>query len=250
MRDRWVALYLVLVVTQVPIYYWLGRGPLGFDFALQRAERQLAAPSVPDLDQQKTIEAALLEGEQVLQAMDDQTSRRARIALNRGVLAWKTGKSQEAIEGFEEATAIFRHTHGADAFHTAAMALRTAELFYLQRDFFKAEEAFARNLSPVLEYLGPRHPFPVRMLFRRVSGLVNLGRKEEAAHLAQANLKFLAPVIGEQDRQFALTTGGTLDILAREGLVPRPSGVDTWVGYLLAEQDSKSASQKPGGESD
>lgn len=223
MRDRWVAVYLLLVVIQIPLYFVLGKYPLSFDFATKDAETVLRRPIINEADRERA-RTSLDEAESLLKASGDRSSRDARIEMDRGILAWKEGDSEQAIERLEKARQMFMEKHGADSFHAAALDLRVGELLYLKRRYGEAISRFRRSSEPVREYLGPRDQFSVRMVFREVSALVALGRNGEAAELAHENLALLLKVAGEQDDAFLQMTGGSLNILSLQGLIRKPPG--------------------------
>lgn len=233
MRDKWVALYILLVLVQVPVYYELGKDSLGFDFAIKEAELKLKTPLVTKR-QTEDVEEALEKAEQHLDRLPP-SSRKARVLLNRGLLSWKKGKTDEAIESLEECLQVFDDNHGRDSFHSAAVDLRTAELLFLQGKFSKAQPRFHRSRGRVGEYLGVHTPFPVRMAFREVSSLVTLGRDGEAADIAKRFLPDLRRVASEQDVQFLRRTGQSLDMLALKGLVSGPpEGHKNWKQALTS----------------
>lgn len=247
MRDRWVALYIIIVLAQLPVYFALGEGPLKFDFATKDAENKLRDFRHEE-GQTEAVERALQNSIAELDRMQDQTSRLARVRLNQAILAWKTGKPEGAVEALEKSSEIFSEKHGPDSFHTAAVDLRLAELFYLQRKYHEARVRYGRSTEAVRDYLGPRHPFVVRQIFREVCALVGLGRGDEAAELARANLPALKLVAEEQDVQFMASTGSSLDILHRQGKFGRPpEGSVTWKSYLtsLLQEAETSSSLRP-----
>lgn len=223
MRDKMVAFYLVFVALQVPLYVWMGSAPLQFDFKIQAAERQLRT-ALPQPQEQNQVELLLNRAEGYLDQMDDRTSRRALLQHERGVLAWKRGKSKEAMADLERAKSMFEKHHGPDSFHAHAVDLRIAELDFLRGNYEDALERFQRSTQPVSLYMGVRAPFPVRMKFRQVSSLVALGREEEASKLARESLDDLRATAGEQDVPFLDRTCMALDMLSIKGLIPPPPG--------------------------
>ena len=164
----------------------------------------------------------------------------ARIEMERGILAWKAGKSAEAIQGLEKSRKLFEAEHGADSFHAAALDLRVGELQFLNRDHQEALVRFRRSIDPVEEYLGPREQFVVRMRFREVSALVALGREGEAADLAREHLNLLLKVAREQDNAFLQMTGNSLNALSMKGLIPSPPGEKkSWRSSLLQAEEAR-----------
>jgi tetratricopeptide (TPR) repeat protein len=249
MRDKWVSIYILLVLAQIPIYFALGEGPLIFDFATQDAEQRINDFQDVEADGQ-AAELALESAHAGLQRMGDDTSRLARLRLNEGILAWKSGKPEEAVEALEDSLKIFKQKHGPDSFHVAAVDLRIAELQYLRRKYKDAADRFRRSNQRVREYLGPRHPFVVRQSFREVCTLVALGRRKEAGELARVNMTALKLVAEEQDTVFMTTTGESIDILHRQGeYVGPPPGFGNWKSYLAslspAQQPDESSPAKP-----
>ena len=179
----------------------------------------------------------------MLEAMGDETSRLGRVKLNEGILAWKSGKPDEAVKALEESHKVFVDRHGVDAFHSAAIDVRLAELYYLRRQYQDAVVRYQRSSPNVRDYLGPRHQFVVRMAFREVSALVVLGRDGEAETIAKENLELLKSVADEQDSQFLRSTGSALDMLQRKGhFSGPPKEFGTWSSYL----DSLSADDGSG----
>lgn len=232
MRDRWVLIYVVFVLVQVPLYFQLGRSPIQFDFSIKAAERTLNDyhNSEPE---RLVVEQSLAEARSLLEQMKDETSRTARVKLNEAIFLWKCGKPDDAVTALEQSHRIFVEKHGPDAFHPAAIEVRLAELHFLQRRYDKALELYRKNMGSVRDYLGPRHPFVVRQQYREVCSLVTLGKIDEARTLARKNLGLLKMVANEQDKQFLSNTGGCLDIMHRQGRFGGPpDGFDSWRSYL------------------
>lgn len=252
MRDRWVSLYLVVVLLQVPLYFLYGYAPLSFDFAAKEAETALRDKVVfNQAEEKEEIERAIQRAEDLLDQSGDQSSRRARIELSRGLLAWKSGNSKAGVEGLEKCRQEFVRTHGPDSFHVAALDLRIAELLIFQGQYPEAVMRFRRASPTVRQYLGPRDPFCVRMAYREVAALVSLGREGEAAELATQNLAHLKREIRSQDQQFVALTGGNLDLLHRKALFPKPPAeLGTWKAYLHSLQESGQGLRKSRGESE
>jgi hypothetical protein len=241
MRDRWVSLYLLFVLVQVPLYFHLGREATQFDFATKAAEKKLRTSLVTE-EERESVDRSLDEAELLLEQAGDVTSRRARIELDRAILAWKSGQVEEAIAGLERSRELFEAHHGHDSFHSAAVDLRIGELLYLQNRHNEALIRFQRSGPSVREYLGPRDQFPVRMSFREVCILVALGRNGEAAELAEKNLPYLYKVAHLQDDQFLQMTGGCLNILTRKGLLRSPpEDYKSWKPLLDASKKAPGA---------
>lgn len=232
MKDRWVFIYLLCLIVQLPIYIFLGRPPLSYEFKSQEAEGKLVTPlRIPQ--EQQAVEQLLNQAEQALLDMPSARSRRARLNLDRGVLEWKRGRLPSAIEFLEESREGFVKHHGPDSFHAAALDLRIAELLFLQRRYPDAVVRFERSTQRVREYAGFKEPFPIRMTFRHVTALVSLGRKGEAAKLAKTYLTELQRTKDEHDRSFLTVSAGSLDILVNAGLLHGPPGtLLTWRRHL------------------
>ena len=245
MRDRWVAIYILLVFAQLPLYYAYGEGPLKFEFAVKDAESQVQKYQ-GEKEVSEQIGRSLEEAATMLQVMDDQSSRDGRLKLTEGILAWKSGKPVEAMEALQKSYEVFVEKHGVDSFHAAALDVRLAELYYLQRQYEDSRIRYARSSPRVRDYLGPRHPFVVRMAFREVSALISLGRDEEAQAIAKENIGLLKLVAAEQDSQFLRSTGGALDQLHRKGKFEgAPESFETWKSYLNSlAQESASGTAK------
>ena len=232
MRDYLVGVYILLVILQLPLYYKLGEDALSFDFAIQDAEKRLRTALVSEQEREQVLQ--LIEvAEQQLKDSVDHTSRWARTALDRGVLAWKMGKAEDALGYMEESHRLFVEKHGPDSFHAAAVDLRIGELHFVRGKHTEALLRFQRSLPVVSAYLGAHTAFPVRMRFREVSCLVTLGRLGEAAQLAEPYLSQLLMVVPEQDQGFLHRTGSSLDMLSLKRLVsPPPKPHRTWKSAL------------------
>ena len=236
MRDRWVSVYVLFVLLQLPLYYYLGKSPLAFEFAVKEAEGKLRTV-LRTKEEQAEVEDALLLADRELESLPP-SSRSARLALNRGVLAWKKGDSTVAFSHLERSRELFDEFHGSDSFHSAAVDLRLGELEFLHGRFGDAQLRFARSRQRVEEYMGARTPFPVRMAFREVSSLVALGREEEAASIAMEFLPDLRRVAPEQDEQFLRRTGQALDMLTLKSLIPSPPKANvTWKTTLTEDRN-------------
>jgi tetratricopeptide (TPR) repeat protein len=233
-RDRWVALYIFIVLVQIPIYFQLGEGPLRFDITMNQAELTLQEFGYTE-DEQEAVALGLERSRKMLERMGDDSSRLARLKLNVGILAWKSGKPQEAIDALEASHKIYKEKHGPDAFHAVAVDLRLAELYYLQRRYHEAKLRYKRSSERVRGYLGPRNPFVVRQAFREVCTLVALKRWDKAERIARANIATLELVADNYDERFLASTGASLDVLHRdERLGDPPGGFKTWKAYLLS----------------
>lgn len=232
MRDKWVALYVLLVFAQLPLYFAFGEGPLKFEFAVKEVEKKVQNYQGQE-GAAEELAGSLDEVYGMLETMGDESSRLGRVKLNEGILAWKSGKPDEAVKALEESHKVFVDKHGVDSFHAAAIDVRLAELYYLRRQYQDAVVRYQRSSPKVRDYLGPRHPFVVRMAFREVSALTVLGRDGEAESVARANVELLKSVAAEQDSQFLRSTGGALDMLQRKGhFSGPPKEFGTWSSYL------------------
>lgn len=232
MRDRWVALYLVLVLAQLPLYWWLGEGPLGFETAAREVET-LIRDSLGRPEEREKLERSIKQAYARLERMGDQTSRRGRMKLNEGTMEWKFGKTDRAIEALQESYQVFVEKHGNRSFHAAVVEARLGELYFVQRRYPEALLSLERSLGPIRDFLGPRDPLVVRLAFRRVSILASLEKMAEAQQLAQQYLGALKSVASEQDSFFLQSVGGTLDLLVASGHFhhpPIPFG--NWKSYL------------------
>ncbi len=248
MRDYWVFVYLLAILCQLPFYWTEGRAPLSYDFAMDDAEVRLRQASL-DAEGLDEIESLLSKAEAHLDRSDDQSSRRARIALDRGVVAWRRGRSELAIEYLKTSRESFAQSHGPDSFHVAAVDLRVGELLFLMGRYEEALAHLQAGQERVREHFGEHTAFPVRMAFREVSCLVTLNRVEEAAALATRYLADLRQVAKEQDDQFLDRTGGSLDVLRARGLFPDPPpGFKEWRRFLVEEKraqvESKAATDE------
>lgn len=230
MRDRIVLYYILLLIVQLPFYYLKGKDPILFDVTVKQVEKRLKGPVAAT--EKAELEEMLDRSESILSNMNDQTSRLGRLEVNRGVLAWKTGKAGEAVRHLMKAQEVFRAHHGAKSFHVAAVDLRIGELLLLRNQHKEALAHFARSWQRVSEYLGDRNPFVVRMRFRQVTCLVSLGQLKEGAKLAERHLIDLYTVATEQDRMFLRRTGSALDLLTNRGLFKQPPEGSTWRAYL------------------
>lgn len=232
MRDKWVAIYVLLVFAQLPLYFAFGEAPLKFEFAVKDVEQKVQSYQ-GQRELAEEISSSLEEVSAMLETMGDESSRMGRVKLNEGILAWKSGKPDEAVKALEESYQVFVDKHGVDSFHAAALDVRLAELYYLRRQYQDAVVRYQRSSPKVRDYLGPRHQFVVRMAFREVSALVVLGRDGEAESIARENLELLKAVADQQDSQFLRSTGGSLDILHRKGrFAGPPKEFGTWSSYL------------------
>jgi tetratricopeptide (TPR) repeat protein len=240
MRDRWVAVYLLVLGLQLPFYYGQGEGPLTFDFAAKGAEQQLRGGAFLPAEQAE-VKESLDRAEAALVQMGDKSSRWARLNLNRGVLAWKQGKGLEAIEFLRTSRKTFSDSHGPDSFHVGALDLRIGELLFLRGQYEEALVELRRGAPVVSQYLGEHTPFPVRMVFREVSALVALSRNAEAADLAGRHLADLKSVMHEQDNQFLNQTGSALDALVSRGMLAGPGDGRDWKTYLSQQEYSESS---------
>lgn len=246
MRDRMVAIYVAFVLLQVPLYISMGTAPLQFDFKMQAAESGLRE-GLPNAEKQKQIAALLDSAEDYLDQMDDHTSRRALLTHERGLLVWKQGRSNEAIELLEQSKKEFESTHGPDSFHARAVDLRIAELDFLRGEYSKALVRFQRSVGPVSEYMGNRSPFAVRMKYRQISALVALGRDGEAAALVKDSLEDLRAVAPQQDLPFLDRTAMGLDMLSLKGLISSPPGGQlSWKPVLTVDHNKESEHEESG----
>lgn len=233
MRDRWVAVYLFLVLIQVPLYYLYGRAPLSFDLAMDSAESRLAAVSVETSEEVERSLAEIDRAEAILDGADDHSSRRARVVMARAILDWRQGQSERALEELERGREIFAETHGADSFYVAVLDLRIGEFLLNQGQPQPALEHFDKGLEPVHDHLGPNDSFYIRSIFLKVRALTFQGDLETAADLARANLVTLVTNRDEIDPHFLVSVSHTLQLLTLKGaLRAPPEGYISWKEYL------------------
>ena len=230
MRHRWVLIYCVFCLGQIPLYLWLGTGPQGYDFAIKRAEVALSRAPVNLPKVEEGIETA----EERLREIPEQDSREARWEHNRALLYWFQGKMAEADASFRKSIAVYEATHGPDAWHTVAVSLRYGEFLMDSRRYQEAMEHFETGTRAIDEVQGPNSPFAVRMNFRHVMLLNYLGRTEEAISKAELLLPHLKSQAHLFDVPFINQVSGTLDALTRQGGLPSP-GNHSWSRTLLDE---------------
>lgn len=248
MRDRWVALFAVFCLAQLPLYLMLGREPIAFDAAIKSAEARLLRVSSDPEDQRKTQEA-LDQARTSLDALGGNDSRTARLEASLALLAWTRGKIGDADGHFRSALTQLEATHGPDAFYTAVISCRYGEFLMLNQ---RRDEALARfdvGLKPVEDTMGPKTAFAVRMVFRRVALLTELGRNQEAMAQATEYLPALLEHAGRYDEVFLFQTASTLEILARgkPGL-PAPPGGRGWRAALRQSFEDGKARMAEGSE--
>ena len=249
MRDRWVLVFVVGCVLQLPLYLILGRAPLTYDDSLKTAETILYRPkpdpkNPPNYQQAR---AALDDSQKALAEIGLSDSRQARLDLTRAVLAWNEGKIGEADGLFRKAVGEYEATHGPDSFHACAMNLRYAEFLMLIGRHDDALLRFERGFQGVEDFLGPKDPFAVRMVFRYVSLLVYRGRREEAVRLGRDYLPALVENAGQFEPMYLMQVGSVLDELSRtplgevKGIPPAPGG-HGWRSAL--EEANREAKQR------
>jgi hypothetical protein len=242
MRDRWVALFALLCLLQLPLYVRYGKGPLTYDFAIKAAERTLVKP--PRTPREfEAVRRALQESEDALRWCGPEDSRTARLNLNKALLAWHEGRLADADGHFLKAVRQFEAYHGADSFHACAVNLRYGEFLMLTRRYEDALVRFGVGVQAIEETLGPGNAFAVRMVFRQVTLLVYLGRSGQAAALAERYLPALLQEAGRYDEAYLTQTAGALDALARadggKGRFRPPGGPDWRTVLLRAYQEGK-----------
>ena len=110
----------MMVILQLPLAYYWGALPLGFDMTMKRAESTLTRR----VDRTKLV----LLGEELakwgarLEAEDPDSSRRGRLLLVQAVLSWQLGDKQHCDRLLEEAEKVFVRTHGEKTFYPSAVA--------------------------------------------------------------------------------------------------------------------------------
>ncbi len=225
MRDRWVALFAVFCLLQLPLYLLWGRGPIGFDGAIKAAEKRLLRLPTDPAEQAK-VQRALDDAGQSLEEIGESDSRLARLDLSRAMLAWTRGDITEADVRFRASITQLQATHGPDAFFTGVVSCRYAEFLMLNQRLGEALDYFDAGLGPVDATMGPKSPFAVRMVFRRVALLTQVGRNQEAMVQATEYLPALLAEAGRFDETFLFQTAATLEILARgkPGIPKAPGG--------------------------
>ena len=228
MRNRWVLIYSLFCLAQLPLYLTLGTAPQGYDFAVKRAEVALSRAPV-DLPK---IEKELGTSGSYLQDIPGVDSRTARWEHNRALLFWFQGKTTMADESFRKSIETYKATHGPDAWNTNAVSLRYGEFLMDGRRYQEALQRFEAGTKAVDEVQGPNSPFAVRMNLRHAMLLNYLGRTEEAAKLAATLLPQLQGQANMFDEPFLHQVGGTLDALSRKGLLPTPKARN-WSRTLL-----------------
>lgn len=240
MRDRWVILFALFCLAQLPLYLYLGQGPLGFDGAIKAAESGLQKlPTSPQ--EQARIQLSLQQAAEALAQMKVDDSRLARLDLSRAMLAWTRGDVAEADSRFRAALTQLQATHGPDAFFTAVVSCRYAEFLMLNQRLDDALAHFEAGLGPVDDTMGPGSPFAVRMRFRRIALLTQLGRNPEAMAQADQYLPSLLDQAGRFDEAFLMQTASALEILERgePGVPPAPGGRGWRAALRQAHLDGK-----------
>lgn len=237
-----MAVFVAFCLLQIPLYVVLGRDCLIYDASMKSAEANLSklgssrGPEEPA--SYEAVRTALKESEQALFAMGGKDSRQARLDLNRAMLAWNEGKTRDADRLFARAVRGFEMTHGPDSFHANAIRLRYAEFLMLNYRYQEALALFERGVKPVEDTLGPKDPFAVRMVFRHVCLLVNMGRPEQALGLARDYLPALLENAGRFDEPYLTQVASCLDALSRlqpalGRPLPPPPGGQAWRPALL-----------------
>lgn len=247
MRDRWVLVFVVACVLQLPLYLILGRGPLTYDVSMKTAETILYHPNLKNPSDYQRAHTALDDSQKALSEIGVTDSRQARLDLARAFLAWNEGKIGEADGLFRKAVGEYETTHGPDSFHACAKNLSYAEFLMLIGRHDDALFRFERGFQGVEDFLGPRDPFAVHMVFRYVSLLVYRGRRAEAVRLGCDYLPALVENAGQQELQYLMQVGSVLDELSRNplgegrGIPPAPGGH----GWRFAlEQANREAKQR------
>lgn len=228
MRDRWVLVFVVFCVLQIPLYLALGRAPITFDFAIKAAELGIVkGPRNPE--EIEAIRSSLQSAEGALERIPGgpQDSRQGRLDLTRALLAWHEGKTGDADLLFRRAISNFEATHGPDSFHTFAVSLRYAEFLMLTRRYGEALVRFEKGVKPLEDTMGPKNPLATRMVVRHAVLLSYMGRNPEAVKLVEPYLDALLRDAGKFDEAFLTQTGGTLDMLGR-GAGLRAAPGESW----------------------
>lgn len=230
MTDRQVLVYLLFLLVQLPFFWSEGQGQIGFEWAATRAEDLLTSPASEE--RKVAIEAELEAIERTLVGVEPRDSRPARLELARGLWAWAEGRSADAEVHFQKTIQIYAQTHGPDSFHANAVRLRYAEFMMTSGRYGESIPLYEASLGPVIDFVGPEHPFVIRMQFRLVAALTFLGRTGEAATIAREHLDDLSKKCGKMDPGFLSQTAGVLEILSQKMLIGRPQGEEGWKGFL------------------
>lgn len=242
MRDRWVTVYALFCLFQLPLYVGLGRGDIGYDTAIKVAEKRLSRPLRTPQDLEAAARA-LDDSQSALDLVGESDSRLARLNLQRAILAWNQLKTVEADGHFRKALEQFEATHGPDAFHTSATNLRYAEFLMLAYRYQDALVRFQVGIKPVEDTLGPGNAFAVRMVFRQVSLLTYLGRNGEAATLARGYLPALLRQAGRFEELYLVQVASSLDMLVHgppgARVEPAPGGQGWRSALLKAHEEGK-----------
>lgn len=220
MSNKHVLIYCLFCLVQIPFYLTQGWWQLGFDTQASRLESLLKQPA--NEAKIKAMDEGIDELEETLNNLPDRDSRWARLELVMALSEWSKGDAAKADAYFRRTIETYVENHGPDSFHVHAVRLRHAEYMMLHQRYLDALPTFETSLRPVREYVGPKHRFVIRMLFRQVAILTFLGRRGEAARLARPNMEALAKEIGRMDVGFVAQTGAVLDMLALDGKLPRP----------------------------
>lgn len=208
-----MSLFVLFCLLQLPLYVWLGRGPLGYDNAIKSVESGLMKmPMERDID---VLNNSLKEAELALQRIGGFDSRTARLNLNRAMLAWNQGEIAEADSLFRLSIEQLEATHGPDAFYTAAVSLRYAEFLTLSRRYIEALPRFENDMGSLEDAMGPKNPFVVRMTFHHVAALQALGRYDSAVRLAKEYLPSLLEEAGALDQSYLNQLAPVLEELSQ-----------------------------------
>ena len=228
MRERWVLIYSLFCLAQLPLYLMLGTAPQGYDFAVKRAEVALnkAPINLPKIEKELDTSGTYLQD---IPGID---SRTARWEHNRALLFWFQGKTAKADESFRKSIEVYQATHGPDAWNTNAVSLRYGEFLMDGRRYQEALQRFESGTRAIDEVQGPDSPYAVRMNLRHAMLLNHLGRTREAAELAKELLPQLQAQANMFDEPFLYQISGTLDAFSRKGLLPNPTA-HSWARTLL-----------------
>lgn len=227
MSDRAVAIYLVLCLVQLPLYFVLGRTPLSFDFKVAALERKLMDYSSTEEERDRLFEEfEELEAELRRDSIDD--SRIFRLWLSRAVLSWRTPDTERTEELFKKTLQGFLQTHGEDSYYAAGVRARYGEFLLSQRRHNEAEPLLRRARLGLHQTLGPSDPFTIRIAIREISNLETLGRDKPAGELAAKYAPLLLATAGTFEEALLFQAGQAFDRLTRRGELYRPAARLGW----------------------
>lgn len=229
---RWVAIFAVFCLVQLPYYVWAGRGPLGFDQSAKSAEKRLAL-GTSTAAELEGIQGSLDSGDQALETIGSEDSRRARLDLDLAILAWYRGDFTEADKRFRRSIEGFEKYHGPTAFYTSVVSLRYAEFLMLSRRYNEALPRFRDGLSVIDNTVGPDSPFALRMYFRQATLLVYMARYGEAKTLTSPRVQALLREAGNFDEGFLTQTADALQTLQTQTDFEAPAEGGNWREVLL-----------------